>query len=54
MWQVRGQESAYTEKEEVKELIDGYERSIGDCWILGQRSLRNTGAKIFMRIKQGK
>lgn len=54
MWQVRGQESAYTEKGEVKELIDGCERSIRDSWIPGQSSLRNTGAKIFMRIKQGK
>lgn len=29
-------------------------RSTRDCLIPGQSSLRNAGAKIFMRLKQGK
>lgn len=51
MWEVRGQESAYTEKGKIKELTDSCERHIRDCWISGQSSLRNTDASIFTRIK---
>lgn len=50
---MREQESAYKEKRETKELIDGCERGIAGDWLPGQSSLRNMGSRIFMRIKQG-